>query len=201
MLKALLTRLFNHLINQNPWAKAQLLPFSGKAVCFSMPPVSATLVVLEDGGLAMAGETCVAEATVTIPLSAALRVLANENEANSLIHIEGDTELASVISKVIRGISWNYEEDISQIIGGKLATKVSDLGQRTAEVLDTQVKFASQTITEYLREDQDMVAPSYVIKAFIADVDQLRDNTECLAKRLGKFEAEVTDTLNQKNSS
>ena len=66
MLKPLLTRLLQHLITQNQWARGELLPFSGKTVRFNMPPTSASLTILEDGGLAMAGETLPANAPVPL---------------------------------------------------------------------------------------------------------------------------------------
>ena len=93
MIKHILTRLLNHLVNQNAWAREQLAPHGGKSVCFNIPPVRATLTVLEDGGLAMAGDAADAEATVTIPLPVAMRLLANDDAATTLSTLEGDTEL------------------------------------------------------------------------------------------------------------
>src|SRR4051812_19547006 len=114
MFKPLLTRLLNHLINQNSWARQQLLPYGGKAVRFNILPVSVTLTVLEDGGLAAAGDAAVPDASVTMPPSVALRLLANDDAANTLVTLEGDTELAAALSKVLRGMRWEYEEDLSR---------------------------------------------------------------------------------------
>jgi ubiquinone biosynthesis protein UbiJ len=198
MLKPLLTRLLNHLINQNSWAKQQLQPFCGKSVYFRMLPLNATFTVLEDGGLAMAGESSLPEAIITIPLSVALRLLASDAAANALITLEGDTELATALAKVLRGISWNYEEDLSRVIGAMPARKISDFGRKAAEVVGFQTRNATQTLTEYLREDQQVIAANYAIKHFLCDVDNLRDDTERLEKRLEKLEANAMETLKKK---
>ncbi|MEQ1600983.1 MAG: SCP2 sterol-binding domain-containing protein [Methylophilaceae bacterium] len=198
MLKPLLTKLLNHLINQNLTAKEQLQPFASKSVNFRLPPLNVTLVVLEDGGLAIAGESSTPEATVTIPMSVALRLLANDEAANSLITLEGDSELAATLAKVLRGFSWNYEEDLSRIVGAMPASKVTSFGRKATEQVSAQAQNAIASLTEYLREDQQLIAANYAIQQFLSDVDDVRDDAERLAKRLQKLEAAITEKLNKK---
>lgn len=196
MLKPLLTRLLNHLINQNVWAKEQLRPYTSQTVNFRILPLSAMLTVLEDGGLAMAGESATAEATVTIPPFVALRLLANDAAANALITLEGDSELATALAKVLRGLSWNYEADLSHIVGAMPARKISGFGRKAVEEASAQARNAMASFTEYLREDQQLIAANYAIKQFLIDVDDVRDDAERLAKRLQKLEAVITEKRN-----
>src|SRR5665647_2726831 len=116
MFKQASTRILSHLIRQNAWARELLLPYAGKTVRFNIVPLTATLIVLEDGGLAMAGEATEPYTSVTLPPTAALRLLAGDEAANTLITLEGDSDLASAISKVLRHMSWEYEEDLSRVI-------------------------------------------------------------------------------------
>lgn len=191
MLKPLLTRLLNHLINQNIWAKEQLQPFGGKTVRFSIPPISATLTVLENGSLAIAGDSALADASVTIPLPVAFRLLANDDAAATLATLEGDTELAAALAKVLRGISWEYEEDLSKIIGDIPAHQLSKFGRKAVSEVKSQGLNLMQMLTEYWQEEQPMIAKKRHVEAFNQEVDTLREDSERLEKRIEKLSVKI----------
>lgn len=191
MLKPLLTRLLNHLINQNIWAKEQLQPFGGKTVRFSIPPISATLTVLEDGGLAIAGDSALADASVIIPLPVAFRLLANDDAAATLATLEGDTELAAALAKVLRGISWEYEEDLSKIIGDIPAHQFSEFGRKAVSEVKSQGLNLMQMLTEYWQEEQPVIAKKRHVETFNQAVDTLREDSERLEKRIEKLSKKI----------
>lgn len=191
MLKPLLTRLLNHLINQNIWAKEQLQPFGGKTVRFSIPPISATLTVLENGSLAIAGDSALADASVTIPLPVAFRLLANDDAAATLATLEGDTELAAALAKVLRGISWEYEEDLSKIIGDIPAHQFSEFGRKAVSEVKSQGLNLMQMLTEYWQEEQPVIAKKRHVETFNQAVDTLREDSERLEKRIEKLSKKI----------
>ncbi|PKO52965.1 MAG: hypothetical protein CVU26_05635 [Betaproteobacteria bacterium HGW-Betaproteobacteria-2] len=191
MFKPLLTRLLNHLINQNVWAKEQLQPFGGKTVKFTIPPFSAHLTVLEDGGLAMAGESSTADASITVPPSVALRLLANDDAASTLATLEGDTELAATLAKVLRGMSWEYEEDLSKVIGDIPAHQLAEFGRKASREIKGQSLNLMQMLVEYWQEEQPMLAKKRHVEAFNQEVDTLREDTERLEKRIEKLSEKI----------
>jgi len=191
MVKHLLTRLLNHLVNQNAWAREQLAPHGGKSVRFRLPPVDTTLTILEDGGLAVAGEAAVADATVTIPLPVALRLLANDDSATTLATLEGDTELAATLARVLRGMHWEYEEDLSRIIGDVPAHELASLGRNTAAGVRKQSLNVAGMVAEYWQEEQPLIAKKRHVMHFIEAVDTLREDTERLEKRLESLARKV----------
>lgn len=193
MFKPLLTRLLNHLVNQNSWARQQLQPYSGKIVRFNMPPVSVTLTVLEDGGLAAAGDTAVPDANVTMPPSVAVRLLANDDTANTLVTLEGDTELAATLSKVLRGMRWEYEEDLSRIIGDAPAYELAQFGRKAVAGVRKQTVNLAEMLVEYWQEEQPMLAKKRHVAQFVRDVDILREDTERLEKRMEKLAATLNN--------
>ncbi len=187
MFKPLLSRLLNRLITQNQWARAQLLPFSGKTVRLNIPPANASLTILEDGGLAMAGETLNADASVYLSPSLALRLIAKDTDAMSQVRIEGDTELAKTLAKVLQNIKWDYEEDLSKVVGDISANKASAFAKNTAqEVKQQAVNFAEMT-AEYWQEENPLIAKKRHVEDFLQKVDVLRDDVERLEKRLAKL--------------
>ncbi len=191
MFKPLLTRLLNHLINQNVWAREQLRPFGGKTVKFTIPPFSAYLTVLEDGGLAMAGESSTADANITVPPSVALRLLANDDAASTLATLEGDTELAATLAKVLRGMSWEYEEDLSKVIGDIPAHQLGEFGRKASHEIRSQSLNLMQMLVEYWQEEQPMIAKKRHVESFNQEVDTLREDTERLEKRIEKLSEKI----------
>jgi len=197
MLKTTLTRLLNHIILQNSWAKSALLPFGGKTVNFKIFPVSASLTVLEDVGLAIAGDRHQVDATVIISPSTALRILANDDSAMTQIKIEGNAELATALSKVLRNISWDFEEDLSQLIGDAPAYQVGEFSRKFANEAKQQSINLTEMLTEYLQEETASIAKKRHVEQFVKDVDTLREDAERIEKRLQKLSTLRASQVNE----
>lgn len=201
MLKPLLTRLLNHLIQQNSWAKPHLAQFGGKTVRFSIPPVSADITILEDGGMAIAGESVLPDASIILPLPVAMRLLAKDNAAASLASLEGDTELAAALAKILRDLSWDYEEDLSRLIGDIPAHQLAEFGRKAVSEVRSQSLNVAQMASEYLQEEQPMLAKKMRVAQFNQGVDTLREDIERLAKRIEKLSAQVSSQSDTESSS
>jgi len=191
MIKPILTRLLNHLVGQNTWVREQLLPYAGKTVRFNIVPMTATLIVLEDGGLAMAGEATEPDASVTLPPTVAMRLLAGDEAANTLVTLEGDSELASAISKVLRNMSWEYEEDLSRVIGDIPAHQLGELARRVTTESKRQAISLAGMFTEYWQEEQPLIAKKRHVQQFVKNVDTLREDVERLAKYTEKLQTKI----------
>ena len=187
MLKKLSTRLMQHLISQNSWANAMLKPFAGKSIQIKIAALSSTLVILENGSLAIAGETNVPDATVEMSLSLALRLIAKDEAAKRLISIEGDTHLAAELAKVFSNMRWDYEDDLSKIVGDISANKLAGFSRDAIHsVKETSVNLA-EMLSEYWQEESPMLAKKRHVETFISQVDTLRADVDRLDKRLSKL--------------
>lgn len=187
MFKPLITRVLGHILAQNAWAKPLLIPFGGQSVKFNLTPASATLVILEDGGLAMAGDSNPPDATVTLSPSTALRLLAKDAGANSMIHIEGNTALAAELAKVLQHISWDVEEDISHWIGDAPANQLLKFGRQALSQSRSKITNVAEMVAEYWQEEQPLITKKRHVAEFIKEVDQLREDTDRLEKRFEKL--------------
>ena len=201
MFKPLLTRLLKHLVDQNDWAKTELLPFAGRVVQFNILPANAAIIVLEDGGLALAGEAIKAEAVVRMTPSTALRVLAGDEAAHRLIDIEGDVELGTALAQILRGLRWEYEEDLSRAIGDAPAHELAAFSRNAAAGIRRQSWNLAEMLSEYWQEEQPMLAKKRHVQRFVSEVDVLRDDTERLAKRIEKLEAKLASTSSTESRS
>lgn len=195
MLKTLSTRVLQHLISQNSWANAMLKPFAGKSVQVQIAALSTSLLVLEDGSLAIADDTNIADATVTMSLSLALRLLAKDDAAKRLITIEGDTHLAAELAKVFANMRWDYEDDLSKLVGDIPANKLGVFSRDAVQsVKETSINLA-EMLSEYWQEESLMIAKKRHVEAFISEVDTLRADVDRLDKRLAKLAQKINPEL------
>lgn len=195
MLKASITRLLQHLIAQNSWSHALLKPCAGKSVRLNFLLANATLVILENGNLAMAGETNTPDAVVTISPGLLLRLLAKDETAKMNVSVEGDTHLVSELSKVFTHLRWDYEDDLSKAIGDIPAGKVGQFLRHTSSAIKDTGTNLSEMLVEYWQEENPLIAKKRHVERFNSDVDILRSDVDRLGKRLEK----LTEILSAKN--
>lgn len=200
MFKSLATSLLQHLIAQNSWANAMLEPFAGKSVQINIPPASTALVILENGSLAIAGETNIADATVTIPPSLLLRLIAKDEAAKLQINISGDTHLATELAKVFTHIRWDYEDDLSKLVGDAPAYTVGQFARNKAQSAKESSIHLAEMLAEYWQEANPLIAKKHHVEEFNAQVDTLRSDVERFEKRLARL-MQQRPSNNQSNGS
>jgi ubiquinone biosynthesis protein UbiJ len=187
MLKQLSTHIIQHLLAQNEWAATMLQPFASKAVQLNFVLLKTSLVILENGSLAIAGETNVPDATITIPPSLLLRLMAKDESAKLQIKVDGDTHLATALAKVLSHVRWDYEDDLSKLTGDVSANKIGEFTrQSVSSVKDTAINLA-EMLSEYWQEEKPLLAKKRHVEQFNTEVDTLRADVERLEKRLNKL--------------
>ena len=188
MLKPVATRFLQHICSQNQWSKPYLLPFVGKTIAFNLVLIKANIIILEDGSLAIAGdsegEIASPEANIYLPLSLALRILAGDEAAKMQIKVEGDTHLATEFSKVLQNMRWDIEEDLSQVVGDITANKIGSTTKKIFSTAKQQTIDAAEMLSEYWQEEKNILAKKRHVEQFNADVDTLKSDVARAEKRL-----------------
>lgn len=187
MLKQLSTHVIQHLIAQNTWAASLLRPFASQSVQLDFVLFKTSLVVLENGNLAIAGVTSIPDATITIPPGLLLRLMAKDESAKLQIKVDGDTHLATALAKVLSQVRWDYEDDFSKLIGDIPANKIGEFARHTAGTVKGSASNLAGMLSEYWQEEKPMLAKKRHVEQFNAEVDTLRADVERLEKRLNKF--------------
>lgn len=199
MLKGLSTQVLQHLIAQNSWANALLQPYAGKAVQFYISPLRTALVILENGSLALAGETGIPDASIIIPPGLLMRLLAKDESAKLKIRIDGEVELATVLAKVLSNIRWDYESDMSRLVGDVPAYKAGELGRNVVATIKETGENLASMLSEYWLEEKPTLAKKRHIEQFNTEVDILRADVERLEKRLNKLARSNNPTSDPNN--
>jgi ubiquinone biosynthesis protein UbiJ len=181
----------NHLLRQNSGAAAQLRPFAGKTVRLSMPPLQSTLFINAAGEFDTASAGSEVDAEIGLTPAAALRLLLVPESSSGLARLQGDMPLATTVAKVLHGLRWDVEEDLSRVVGDIPAHELSQAGARIGREIARQAQSLSGMLAEYWLEEQPLIAKKRHLKQFATDVDALRDDMERLEKRIQRLESKT----------
>ena len=191
MLKPVATRFLQHICSQNQWSKPYLVPFAGNTVQFNFVLAKANIIILEDGSLALAGdsedETASPEASIHASPSLLLRMMAGDEAAKMQIKVEGDTHLATEFSKVLQNMRWDIEEDLSKVVGDITANKIGSTTKEIFSEAKQQTIDAAEMLSEYWQEEKNILAKKRHVEQFNADVDMLKSDVARAEKRLQKL--------------
>jgi len=106
----------------------------------------------------------------------------------SQIRLAGDVELATEVAKVLQLLQWEYEEDLSKLIGDIPAHELVRYGRRALAEGRRQTLSLAGMFAEYWLEERPLIARKRDLERFAMEVDRLRDDAERLAKNIKKLE-------------
>ncbi len=187
MLKPFITRFLQHITQQNSWSRPYLTLFSGKVLQFDFSLFKAHLIILEDGSLSLAVDTAIADAIIHLPPSLVMRLLARDEAAKMQIKIDGDSHLATEFSKVLQQMRWDYEEDLSHLMGDMTANKVVAGGQKIAQEAKKQTVNLAEMLSEYWQEEKPVIAKKWQVEQFVQEIDSLKSDMARFEKKLQKI--------------
>ena len=111
-----LMRLFRRVLADYPQAREQLAAHQGKVIAITIGPMDARLRIAADGDLELAGDGAArkdgapADLSFNIPLSLLLRLARKDETALREVQFQGDSELASTFSTIVRQVATNAEQ-------------------------------------------------------------------------------------------
>ncbi len=183
-----------HLLRQASWARARLAEHAGKQVQVAFPLGTILLRIATDGGVESGDPDNAPELTVLLSPIAAAKWLVDRKDAWRDARVDGDAELAAAISYVVANLRWDYEDDLSQVVGDVAAYRIA----RTARQLSAWPADTAQSLArgfaEYLSEERQLLATPLRYEEFAKEVDELRDAVERLDKRVEKLFARVAES-------
>lgn len=187
---------FNHVIGQHPNARDRLASHAGRRVLIGVDgnaPLSLPqlwIEVLPDGrlGASSAPEGGQADVQILIvPSAAAARAMVSDGLAGLKPHlrIEGDLMLAGVLDDIAREARWDYEDDLSRVIGDGAARRVGaglDAGREGLSRLRERVSTQAAGVFRQAASRADSPAASRT------DGQRLRRSIDEIASRLDRLE-------------
>lgn len=107
---------------------------------------------------------------------------------NSNIDMDGDTELALSITRVVQTLDIDWEALIQPLTGGVLAHQIGKGARRLFQWGKDTSRTYRRAGKEYLEDEVQLITPAPLLDQFNADVDQLRLSTDRLEARIARVE-------------
>lgn len=180
----------NALLQREPWARERLAPHSGKAVRFIVGPGIVNLSIQGSGLVAVSDPAIIPNATFTIPVAklASLPAILRSRDPSALtalLHIEGDAALAQVVSDLARSLRWDFQEDLSRVVGDVATTRLIGAGKLAASGLGQAAERLAGNVSEYMTEESGMMAGRQAFEGLSADMRSMLQRLEQLEARVG----------------
>ena len=175
----------NHLLRGESWARKRLQPCAGKTARFRIPPFfNLALTVQASGELATAAIGVSDDAVFTLAPGLLPRLLAHDEDVCREIRISGDGAFAEEILHIGKNLHWDVEQDLSEVVGDIAAHRLVQAGDRLVYWHTETIRNLSQTLVEYLTEEQALLAKPIDMHELIHDVNTLRDDAAKLEERV-----------------
>ncbi len=178
----------NHLLRGAPWALVKLAGHAGKIIAVKFGPVPLRFSVEPGGELSVAGAEREADVTIDIPPSLVVRAMTQGRAALNDAPISGDTDFAQALAYIVQHLQWDYEEDLSKVVGDIAAHRIGSTARGAAAWAKQSADSFLQMSKDFWTEERPTIAKSQQVAAFVASVDELRDAVARLEKRIELME-------------
>ena len=179
------SKLTNHLFQQNEWLKKDLSKHKSKSILFNVGPIHYALIINESGLPEYRDHIDAYDAEIKLSISSAIELMRGNKKAD--IEIKGDIDFATVMSNLLKDVEWDYEDDLSQMIGDIPAYHLVKLGKKVIHSTQKTTFNIADTFTEYWLEEKPLIAKKRVVEQFNNEVDRLRFDVDRLELRFKKL--------------
>lgn len=177
----------NHLLKDAGWARDRLKPFAGRRARLELIVVTLDFEIVADGFLASVSADKSVDVLVELPAGAPLLALQGRDMLMRGARIVGAADFADALGFVLRNLRWEFEEDLSRIVGDVAAHRLAGAMEVLVERQRRGARNLAENVVEYLRDEQPALPRWDDVHDFIDAVDALRDDTERLDKRIARL--------------
>ena len=179
----------NHLLSQQPLAAERLRPFAGKSVEIRCPPLpDLQVTILESGLLERSPEGATSTLLVKLKPGALPLLLARDEGARGQIEIDGPADLAGAVDALVRGLAWDFEEDLSRVFGDVVAHRLASGGRAFAAWQREALTRLAENFAEYWVEERPLLVRPADAQRFREDAGALRDEVARVEERIERLE-------------
>ncbi|MFZ9615622.1 MAG: ubiquinone biosynthesis accessory factor UbiJ [Fluviibacter sp.] len=191
MLHSLSLPVINRALRDDPWAASRLAAFAGASLRISMAERSLMRYTIEPDGLLAAHEVFGDdEPTLSIDLpgnSASLFMSHGRQGVIKAAKIRGNIDLANALNDVMDQIRPDPEAFLASKIGDIAAHRLMGFAQAFKQGAEQLVTRLKDQFTEHVAEGQSVIVPTPEVRAFMDDVDTLRNDVARLQQRIDRL--------------
>ena len=190
MLDQAALNVLNHLLLGAAWARTRLAPFAGCVARLSLPPFRLGFVISADGMLTASDlEREDYDVEIALPVETPLLAMQGSEAVAKATRISGSAEFADALGFVLRNLRWDFEEDLSKLVGDIAAHRIAELLKSFGAWQAQAAQNLAENLAEYLTEEQPMVVNRRTLDTFFDAVNQLGDDLRQLESRIQRLGA------------
>ena len=191
MLHSLSLPVINRALRDDPWAASRLAAFSGASLRISMDERSLVRYRIEPDGLLAAHEVFGDDEptlSIDLPSNAASLFLSHGRQGViKAAKIRGNIDLANALNEVMDQIRPDPEAFLASKIGDIAAHRVIGLAQAFKQGAEQLAARLKDQFTEHVAEGQSVIVPTPEVRAFMDDVNTLRNDVARLQQRIDRL--------------
>jgi len=182
-------RALNHVLRSAPLALERLRPHAGRTVGLHVGPLAMAFTIQTTGEVAAAPRGASRDLEVRISPFLLPRLAAREEAAFAGIEMQGDAELAREVSFLARNLTWDFEEDLSRVVGDIAAHRIAAAAGGAGRWGREAALRVAQGAAEYWTEESPLIASRVKLEAFAREVAELGAALDRLDERIRRLGA------------
>jgi len=107
------------------------------------------------------------------------------------IHLHGDTGLAQQFARTLSGFEFDWEEQLSKLVGDLVAHQIGLRMHWTVRWASRGAKHFGSAFGDYLSEEKQLVPTAFEVNEWREHVEQTRDAVERLAARIALLQKKL----------
>jgi ubiquinone biosynthesis protein UbiJ len=187
-LESPITAALNHLLRAQPWARERLAPFAGETVEVRASPLPPMRLLIQEDGLVRAGAADAPPSLlVTLKPEAPAAFLRGEEHFLRAVEVSGNAKLADAVMLLVRNLRWDFEEDLSRLVGDVAAHRLAQAARGFAAWQVDAAKRLGEALSDYVTEESGLLAQRSDLEALSRGTASLRDALERLEQRVRRL--------------
>lgn len=192
MLHSLSLPVINRALSDDPWAAQRLAAFAGASLRVTLAERPLLRYTIEPDGLLAAHQVFGDdEPSLSIdlpPNAAALLISHGRHGVIKAAKIRGNVELANALNEVMEQIRPDPEAFLASKIGDIAAHRTMGFLSSAKQGIEEIASRLKDQFTEHVAEGHSVIVPNPEIRAFISDVDTLRNDVARLKQRFDRLQ-------------
>ena len=108
------------------------------------------------------------------------------------ITVSGDVDLANTFSKIMLKARWDYEEDLSYLVGDIAAVEITKITKALARDGKKGLQSVAENFVEYWQEEKQILTTKAEVEKFNSAVDEIQES-------FSRVEAKINELLQNKS--
>ena len=164
--------------------------FKNKIIQLQVEPFTLQFKINDFGQLVSCDIQEHVDTTISLTSQAFIRMVVTKQKKG--ITVSGDVDLANIFSKIMLKARWDYEEDLSYLVGDIAAVEITKITRAFARDGKKSLQSVAENFVEYWQEEKQILITKAEVDKFNSGVDEIQES-------FSRVEAKINELLQNKS--